>query len=131
LTLLSSAAEKGGLTAVNLLGNSRVDINGPAGAQQQQQQQKTEQQSEQPSDLQQSEQQQSEPQQSEPGEQQQEQQEQQGEGPLEQKQEQEQQQGRRVTVLVEPRPVGGHQGHPCRMLHVVLLLPDKSKYQQG
>lgn len=112
LTLLSSAAEKGGLAAVNLLGNSRVDIDGPAGAQQQQQQQSEQQQSgQQPSE--------------QPGQQQ----EQQGDRP--EQQEQEQQQGHRVTVLVEPSPVGGHQGYPCRMLHVVLLLPDKSTYQQG
>lgn len=36
-----------------------------------------------------------------------------------------------VTIRVQGQPIGGHQGHPCRLLHVVLLLPDKSQYVRG
>lgn len=89
VAMLTSAAKAGGLAAVNLLGNSRVDVTGVAATQQQQEQQQDGQ------------------------------------------SEQQQQQRRQVSVHIEPRPVGGHQGRPCCMLHVVLLLEDKAAYQQG
>jgi predicted phage tail protein len=81
--MLAAAVQAGGLKAVNLFGNSRVEVVGSDNAQQQQEQQ------------------------------------------------QQQQQGEVVCIRVEPRPVGGHQGRPCCMLDVVLLLQDKGAYQEG
>lgn len=77
-----TVAQAGGLTAVNLFGNSRVDIGAQDSIQQQAERS-------------------------------------------------EQQQQRQVSVVVEPRPVGGNQGHPCRMLHLVLLLQDKMTFERG
>jgi hypothetical protein len=81
---LTAVAQAGGFAAVNLFGNSRVDVSAQDGSQQQQ-----------------------------------------AAGPGQQ------QQQRQVSVVVEPRPVGGHQGHPCRMLHLVLLLQDKTAFERG